>query len=77
LGDELSKISNEYLNSLDNYHKNVVDILQKANNLTQDKNKISQKIESLNRQYKNLKNSFEQNLDLKTAKSRIIEVPKY
>jgi hypothetical protein len=77
LGDELSKIASEYLNSLDSYHKNVIDILQKANNLTQDKNKITQKIESLNRQYKNLRSSFEQNLDLKTAKSRISEVPKY
>jgi hypothetical protein len=77
LGDELSKIASEYLNSLDSYHKNVIDILQKANNLTQDKNKITQKIESLNRQYKNLRSSFEQNLDLKTTKSRISEVPKY
>jgi len=77
LGDELSKIANEYLNSLDNYHKNVVEILQKANNLTQDKNKISLKIEALNKQYKNLRTSFEQNLDLRTAKSRITDVPKY
>jgi hypothetical protein len=77
LGDEISKISNEYLNSLDNYHKNLVETLQKAGDLSPDKSKINQKIESLNKQYKSLRSSFEQNLDLKTTRSRIAEVPKF
>lgn len=77
LGDEISKISNEYLNSLDNYHKNLVETLQKAGDLSPDKSKINQKIESLNKQYKSLRSSFEQNLDLKTTKNRIAEVPKF
>ncbi|MDX1903725.1 MAG: hypothetical protein SFU27_06155 [Thermonemataceae bacterium] len=77
LGDELNKIANEYLNSLDDYHKNITNILQKANELSPDKSKILQKIEALDKQYKNLRSSFEQNLDLKTARSRISEVPKY
>ncbi|GAB4123466.1 MAG: hypothetical protein OHK0045_16140 [Raineya sp.] len=77
LGDEISKISNDYLNSLDNYHKNLIETLQKAGELSPDKFKITQKIESLNKQYKNLRNSFEQNLDLKTTRSRIAEVPKF
>jgi len=77
LGDEISKISNEYLNSLDTYHKNLIETLQKAGDFSQDKSKISQKVEALNKQYKNLRNSFEQNLDLKTTRSRIAEVPKF
>ncbi|PKQ70431.1 hypothetical protein [Raineya orbicola] len=77
LGDEISRISDEYLNSLENYHKNLIETLQKANELSTDKTKIAQKIESLNKQYKNLRSSFEQNLDLKTMRSRIAEVPKY
>ena len=77
LGDEISKISNEYLNSLDTYHKNLIETLQKAGDFSQDKSKISQKVEALNKQYKNLRSSFEQNLDLKTTRSRIAEVPKF
>ena len=77
LGDEINKISSEYLNSLDNYHKNLVETLQKAGDFSQDKAKINQKIESLNKQYKSLRSSFEQNLDLKTTRSRIAEVPKF
>lgn len=77
LGDEISKISNEYLNSLDTYHKNLIETLQKAADLSPDRSKISQKIEALNKQYKHLRNSFEQNLDLKTTRSRIAEVPKF
>lgn len=77
LGDEINKIANEYLSSLDSYHQNLIETLQKASELSQDKAKITQKIESLNKQYQNLRNSFEQNLDLKTTRSRIAEVPKF
>ncbi|MFN3315654.1 MAG: hypothetical protein ACK40K_02495, partial [Raineya sp.] len=61
----------------DNYHKNLIETLQKANDFSQDKSKINQKIDALNKQYKNLRSSFEQNLDLKTTRSRIAEVPKF
>ncbi len=77
LRDEINRIAEEYLNSLENYHKNLIETLQKANELSPDKTKISQKIESLNKQYKNLRSSFEQNLDLKTMRNRVAEVPKY
>ncbi|MCS6794532.1 MAG: hypothetical protein RMJ97_06360 [Raineya sp.] len=77
LGDEISRVASEYLNSLESYHKNLIETLQKAQELSPDKTKISLKIESLNKQYKNLRNSFEQSLDLKTMRSRIAEVPKY
>lgn len=77
LGDEISRVAGEYLNSLESYHKNLIETLQKAQELSPDKTKISLKIESLNKQYKNLRNSFEQSLDLKTMRSRIAEVPKY
>jgi len=77
LGDEISRIANEYLNSLDSYHKNLIETLQKAGDFSQDKSKITQKVEALDKQYKNLRNSFEQNLDLKTTRSRIAEVPKF
>lgn len=77
LGDEVTRIAGEYLNSLENYHKNLIETLQKANELSAEKNKIIQKIDSLNKQYKNLRSSFEQSLDLKTMRNRIAEVPKY
>jgi hypothetical protein len=77
LGDEISRIANEYLNSLDSYHKNLIETLQKAGDFSQDKSKITQKVEALDKQYKNLRSSFEQNLDLKTTRSRIAEVPKF
>jgi hypothetical protein len=55
----------------------LIETLQKAGDFSQDKSKITQKVEALDKQYKNLRSSFEQNLDLKTTRSRIAEVPKF
>jgi hypothetical protein len=77
LGDELEKIADEYSNTLDSFHKSIVQVLAKANDLTKDKLKIQQKSETLNRQYTNLKATYEQSLDLKTTRLRLSEVPKF
>jgi hypothetical protein len=77
MGDELDKFVTEYQNMLDNYHKDVTKILEKANQISADKDKIKLKIDNLSRQYNNLRNTCEQSIDLKTTKSRLLEVPMY
>ncbi len=77
MGDELDKFVTEYQNMLDVYHKDITKILEKATQISTDKDKIKLKIDNLNRQYNNLRNTCEQSIDLKTTKSRLLEVPMY
>lgn len=77
IGEEVEKLYNEYLTTLNNYHNNIVVILNNATSLSEDSTKISKKIFDLNERYKLLIEAYEKNVALEDLKAREDNIPRF
>ncbi len=77
MAEQLEQLVNEYLTALDQFHQNITTTLEKARELSKDKNKIDNKIKTLDKQYEQVRSTFLNNVDLKTMKQRLDAIPRY
>ncbi|MEM9981804.1 MAG: hypothetical protein AAF734_04855 [Bacteroidota bacterium] len=77
MAEQLEQLVNEYLTALDQFHQNITTTLEKARELSKDKNKIDDKIKTLDKQYEEVRSTFLNNVDLKTMKRRLDAIPRY
>lgn len=77
IAQELEKLSSEYLGMLQNFHTQILDVIKNADKLSKEKIKISQKTKQLETQYKTVKESFKNAVDLSTIRSRLSDMPRY
>lgn len=77
MAEELEKISIEYMAALDDHHRNIVKILKGAVKLNGDPAKIDKKIQTLNKQFERVKQTYRKNVNIKAVKERADRIPTY
>lgn len=77
IGEEIEKLYNEYLATLSSYHGNVIVILNNATVISDDPNKVKNKIYDLDRRYKELITNYEKNVDLNNIKALQERIPRF
>ncbi len=77
IGEEVEKLYNEYLTTLNSYHKNIIVILNNATSLSEDSTKVSKKIFDLDERYKQLITAYEKSVALEDLKARKDNIPRF
>lgn len=77
IGEEIEKLYSEYQTTLNTYHENVKVILNNATTLSDDKAKITQKVNDLDTRYTRLIESYVRNVNIANIKALEDNIPRY